>query len=131
MADFALLTAIDNRERHKIIERFMVINDMATIACEIPVWYWDKNINNGVTGHIDILQVRNNLVYILDYKPNACKDKNALNQLYNYAVALSFRARVQLSKIRCAWFDEDTYYEYNPSEASMRFLKKKLEKKKV
>jgi len=55
----------------------MIINDKATIACEVPVWYWEKNIDNGVTGHIDMLQVRNDLVYILDYKPDAYKDKKA------------------------------------------------------
>jgi hypothetical protein len=44
-----------------MVETFMLINDKATIACEVPVWYWEKEIYNGVTGHIDMLQVRNML----------------------------------------------------------------------
>jgi len=125
MADFAVKAAEDNRGRHKLVETFMVINDRATVACEVPVWYWDKTIDNGVTGHIDLLQVRNDLVYILDYKPDASKDKKAPWQLYHYARALSFRTKVPLKAMRCAWFDEESYYEYNPSEANVTLVKKK------
>lgn len=124
MAGFAIQAARNNRERHKAIETFMLINDKATIACEIPVWYWDKKIDNGVTGHIDLLQVRNGLVYILDYKPGASKDKKASNQLYHYAVALSYRTKIPLDSIRCAWFDEDAYYEYNPAEVDVALITK-------
>lgn len=42
MAGFAVQAAKDNRERHKLIETFMAINDRATVACEVPVWYWEK-----------------------------------------------------------------------------------------
>lgn len=124
MAAFAVQAARDNRERHILVERFMVINDKATIACEIPVWYWDKTIDNGVTGHIDMLQVRNDLVYILDYKPDASRNKKAPWQLYHYAVALSYRTKLSLEDIRCAWFDEESYFEYSPSEANVTLIKK-------
>jgi len=120
IAGFAISAAGKNLERHKIVERFMIINDTATIACEVPVWYWDKKIDSGVTGHIDLIQVRNNLVYIVDYKPSASKEKDAVNQLYHYASALSYRAKIPLDKIRCAWFDEDSYYEYSPVDASVK-----------
>lgn len=120
MVEFAAKAARNNYERHDLVERFMLINDKATIACEVPVWYWEKNIDNGVTGHIDILQVRNDCVYILDYKPGAAKDKKAAGQLYHYAVALSFRARIPFDKIRCAWFDKDDYFEYNPLKSRRR-----------
>jgi transposase-like protein len=124
MAGFAVQAARNNYERHNLVERFMLINDKATIACEVPVWYWEKDIDNGITGHIDILQVRNNLVYILDYKPGAAKEKKASWQLYHYALALSFRTKVSLKDIRCAWFDEDAYYEYNPAEVDIKLVKK-------
>jgi hypothetical protein len=120
MAGFAVNAAEKNLDRHKIVERFMLINDTATIACEVPVWYWDKKIDSGVTGHIDMIQVRNNLVYIVDYKPNAGKDKKAASQLYHYALALSFRTKTPLRKIRCAWFDEESYYEYAPLDAIIK-----------
>jgi len=127
MASFAVQAARDNRERHELIERFMIINDKATVACEVPVWYWEKSINNGVTGHIDILQVRRGNVYILDYKPGASKDRKASQQLYHYAIALSFRAKIPFERIRCAWFDDESYYEFSPAEADATLIKKKLE----
>ena len=126
MAGFAVQAARNNYERHKMVERFMLINDKATIACEVPVWYWEKKIDNGVTGHIDILQVRNDCVYILDYKPNASKDKKAPWQLYHYALALSFRTRIPLDCIKCAWFDKESYHEYSPSQANAQLMKNSL-----
>ena len=125
MASFAVQARRINRERHDLVENFMIINDKATVACEIPVWYWEKSIDSGVTGHIDILQIRGGNVFILDYKPGAAKDKKAAQQLYHYAVALSFRAKVPFEKIRCAWFDEDVYFEYSPSEADVKLMKVK------
>jgi len=118
MAGFASSAAISNHDRHKLVERFMIINDKATIACELPVWYWDKKADLGITGHIDMIQVRNNLVYLVDYKPNATQDKKAASQLYFYASALSYRAKLPFDKIRCAWFDEESYFEYAPANAS-------------
>lgn len=126
MAGFGAQATEDNRERHKLVETFMVINDKATIACEVPVWYWEKNIDDGVTGHVDMVQVRNNLVYVLDYKPGASKDKKAPWQLYHYARALSFRTKIPLEAMRCAWFDENSYYEYKPSEATIKPLTKEV-----
>lgn len=123
MAAFAIQAAKKNLERHKLVERFMLINDTATIACEVPVWYWDKKVDAGVTGHIDMIQVRNNLVYMVDYKPNASKNKKAANQLYHYASALSYRTKIPLGNIRCAWFDEESYYEYAPSNANVKPVK--------
>ncbi len=123
LAGFAAQAAKDNRERHSLVEKLMVINDKATVACEVPVWYWEKSIDDGVTGHIDILQVRGGNVYILDYKPGASKDKKAVQQLYHYAVALSFRAKIPFNRIRCAWFDERSYYEFNLAEADATLVK--------
>jgi len=123
MAGFAIQAARNNYERHKMVERFMLINDKATVACELPVWYWEKSIDSGITGHIDILQVRNNYVYILDYKPGASKDKTAPWQLYHYALALSFRTKMPLEDIRCAWFDKDVYFEYDPAKADATLVK--------
>ncbi|MCL6087531.1 MAG: hypothetical protein M1475_03895 [Actinobacteria bacterium] len=73
LADLALKTCSNNSERHSAVENFMLINDSSTIACEVPVWFWEKNLNIGINGHIDILQIRFNKIFILDFKPEACK----------------------------------------------------------
>jgi len=70
--------------------------------------------------------VRRGNVYILDYKPGASKDKKASQQLYHYAIALSFRAKMPFECIRCAWFDDESYYEFSPAEADATLIKKKL-----
>jgi len=126
MAGFAVKAARNNYQRHDLVEEFMLVNDTATVAVEVPVWYWEKGVDSGVTGHIDVLQVRNDSVYILDYKPGTAKYKKAAGQLYHYAVALSFRAGVAFDRIRCAWFDKDDYVEFAPDQvkAKLKSVKK-------
>lgn len=123
MTNFALRAAANNKERHSVIEKFMLLNDTCTIAVEVPVWFWEKTINDGVSGHIDVLQIRNRLVYILDYKPNAKQDRKASGQLYLYARALSLRLNMKFEDFRCAWFDEESYFEFNPSLSVRKFEK--------
>ena len=118
MTAFALHASQGDNRWNKLVENFMLINDDVTIACGLPVWYWDKKKGIGITGQIEMVQVRNNLVYILDYKPDA--SKKAPWELYHYAIALSFRAKVHPKSIRCAWFDENVYYEYAPYMASIK-----------
>jgi hypothetical protein len=50
---------------------------------EIPL-----KLKSTLTGHIDILQIRNGLIHILDLKPNARKER-PYTQLMLYALALS------------------------------------------
>ena len=89
LAKLALNLANSNKERHKVIQDFMLINDSTTIAVEIPIYLtnWDagyyrnqkgfifplNNYKTPITGHIDLLQVRNGSIHILDYKPDADK----------------------------------------------------------
>jgi len=76
----------------------MLINDIVTIACEVPVWLWEKNLDAGIFGHIDILQVRNDQVYILDYKPDAAHEveQKVASRLYS-------TRRGYLSEPRSPW----------------------------
>ncbi len=66
-----------------------------------------------LTGHIDLVQVRNGIVHILDYKPNASKEK-PIEQLTWYALALSRLTGLRLFEFKCAWFDDKDYYEFYP-----------------
>ena len=47
----------------------------------------EEEIPKLITGHIDLVQIRNGQVHILDYKPNAAKEK-PIEQLTLYALAL-------------------------------------------
>jgi len=133
LAGLALKMAKTNKQRHQIVQDFMLVNDTATLAVEIPIWLNTEEIEkinsefgifqdfcgnpgeNNITGHIDIVQARFGLIYVLDYKPESEK-VDAVSQLFTYALALSKRTDIWLRNFRCAWFDENGYYEFNPND---------------
>ena len=127
LAALALPTSPNNRMRHETLQRFMLINDSVTVAVEIPVYltrddvayYRSRRFDlpieaEVITGHIDFLQVRNGYLHVLDYKPEARKEKHAHVQTTIYALALARRTRLPLKMFKCAWFDEKDYFEFYP-----------------
>jgi transposase-like protein len=121
-----------NKLRHETLQNFMLANDSSTIAIEIPIWLTEDEINEleskyaielapriestprSITGHIDFLQVRNDAVHVLDYKPDARTNK-PIAQLAIYALALTVRVPgLKLFDIKCAWFNEEEYNEFFP-----------------
>ena len=66
-----------------------------------------------ITGHIDFVQIRNGQIHILDYKPNAAKER-PIEQLTIYALALSRLTGLKVFNFKCAWFDEKDYFEFFP-----------------
>src|SRR5438876_1872845 len=127
LATLVVPSASANKKRHETLQRFMLVNDSATIAVEIPVYLTRQDIayyrSRGftldfecdfITGHIDFLQVRDGYLQILDYKPDARKEKHAHVQLTIYALALARRANLPLKNFKCAWFDEKDYFEFFP-----------------
>jgi hypothetical protein len=130
LAALALQVATSNKKRHDAIERFMLLNDSATIAVEVPIYLTPEDFaifraqgftfpfgNKPITGHIDLLQVRSGYVRILDYKPNAKAEKHMVTQLTIYALALSRRTGIPVKSFSCAWFDKNNYFEFFPLPA--------------
>jgi transposase-like protein len=128
IADLVLQTVTNNKHRHDEIQRFMLITDSVTVAVEVPIILTPEDIahmqrqlgfhipietDTTLTGHIDVLQIRNGRVHILDYKPGAAKEK-PITQLMVYALALSRRTGLRLYDFVCAWFDEHHYFEFYP-----------------
>ena len=132
IAGLALQAVSENKLRHKALQDFMLANDSVTVAVEVPV-YMDQmdiehmqeelkfkiplKLDKVLTGHIDILQLRNGAVHILDYKPQGTKGKEgsrAFTQLTLYALALSRLTGLRLYDFKCAWFDENSYFEFFP-----------------
>lgn len=132
LAKLAINLATSNKQKHEAIQNFFLINDSTTIAVEVPVYLtnWDagyyrnqkgfifplSNYKTPITCHIDILQIRNGLIHILDYKPEADKIQ-PIEQLTIYALALSRKLNLPLYCFKCAWFDESNYYEFFPLHA--------------
>lgn len=73
----------------------------------------DDEIPKLITGHIDFLQIRNGAIHILDYKSCAAKER-PIEQLTLYALALSRLTGLRLFHFKCAWFDENDYFEFFP-----------------
>jgi ATP-dependent exoDNAse (exonuclease V) beta subunit len=128
IAELVLQTVTHNKRRHDEIQRFMLITDSVTVAVEVPIILTPQDIRHmqrelgfqipietdtTLTGHIDVLQIRNGKIHILDYKPGAAKEK-PITQLMVYALALSRRTGLRLYDFVCAWFDEHHYYEFFP-----------------
>jgi len=82
-----------------------------------------------ITGHIDFLQIRNGMIHILDYKPNAEKER-PIEQLTLYAMALSRLTGLRIFEFKCAWFDEKDYFEFYPLHV-LHKPKKARRRKKV
>lgn len=130
LAALVLPTSLNNKNRHETLQRFMIANDSVTVAVEIPVYLTADDIRNYkdqgfilpfeaevVTGHIDVLQIRNGFLHILDYKPEANRETHAHVQLIMYALALARRVNLPVKDIKCAWFDEKDYFEFYPLKA--------------
>ena len=120
LAKLGLLLAKRSKDRHPAIQHFMLVNDSATVAVEVPVYLHpheapDLELTGVLTGHIDVLQIRGNRVWILDYKPEAKREKVAKYQIYLYARALSVRTRIPLSRFAMAYFDDKDYFEVTPA----------------
>ena len=127
LAALALPTSPNNKKRHETLQRFMLINDSVSVAVEVPVFLTTEDIRDYqthgfnlnfetyvITGHIDFVQVRNGYIHIIDYKPEAKKEKHAHVQLTIYALALARRTGLKLKDFKCAWFDEEDYFEFFP-----------------
>ena len=94
-------------------------------ANEIPT----EQLPKLITGHIDILQIRNGMIHILDYKPNAAKEQ-PIEQLTLYAMALSRLTGLRLFEFKCAWFDEKDYFEFYPLHV-LHKTKKSMRRRKI
>ncbi len=129
-ARFALQAVARNKLRHEVLQDFMLVNDSVTVSVEVPIVLTAEDLahyctrlgfdiplflekDGVITGHIDIVQIRNGMVHILDYKPGARKVK-PIEQLMIYALALSRLTRLRLYHFKCTWFDDQEYYEFYP-----------------
>lgn len=129
-ARFALQAVAKNKLRHETLQEFMLVNDSVTVAVEVPIILTAEDIahfqhslgfqvplalgsKEVITGHIDIVQIRNGALHILDYKPGAKKER-PIEQLTIYALALSRLTGLRLYHFKCAWFDDADYFEFYP-----------------
>jgi len=120
-------------DSHSRVQTFMLENDKSTLAMEVPIWLMPNEIagyktlfksDDILTGHIDILRIDDDKIWIWDYKPNAHKEKYASTQTFFYAYMLSKRTGIPLASFRCGYFDHRFAFIYKPEEEFLLGLNK-------
>lgn len=170
LATFVLQGAKERKNRHEILQKFMLYNDSVTVATEVPVYLTKddllhmqtqlgfeiyqkrdagaaqhdvggeaatpsvilacpESLPKLITGHVDFVQIRNGMIHLLDFKPNAEKER-PIEQLTLYAMALSRLTGLRLFEFKCAWFDEKDYFEFYPLHV-LHKPKKAIRRRKV
>ena len=122
---------------HGNVQLHMLQNDPKTIGVEIPLWLDTDEYNElglqfdkegPLTGHIDLVRVDDDKIWIWDYKPKAAKEKYADTQVLMYAIMLSKRIDIPLDNFMCGYFDEKTSYVFKPEYEQLAPL---IEKNKL
>lgn len=117
---------------HLKVQSFMLEQDAKTFAIEVPLWMQHHELDNyaeifrtiqPLTGHIDLLRIENDTIWIWDYKPKARKEKYAATQVYFYALMLSARTGIPLEHLRCGWFDDNDAFLFKPKSLPLAYNK--------
>ena len=103
------LNEIGKKPGHEPILKNILIKDSNSVAIEIPIW--KKYDNKVVTGHVDLIQIENNLVKVIDYKPEG-NFMISLPQVATYGLLI--KSMFNLHKIKCVSFSKKEAWEYNP-----------------
>ncbi len=109
------------KKSHNSVQSFMLEHDSKTISSEVPLWLtrletdsiFPKS-NAELTGHIDLLRIDHNKIWVWDFKPNAAKEKYAAGQTFTYSLMLSQRTGIPLSSFACGYFDENDAFVFQP-----------------
>jgi hypothetical protein len=95
---------------HEPILKNILIKDKDAIAIEVPIW--GKKQNNIITGHIDLIQVENDIVKVIDYKPEG----NFLISLPQVAMyGFLVKSKLNLERVKCVSFNKKGAWEYDPN----------------
>ncbi len=123
---------------HSKVQVYMLENDDKTLAVEVPIWLNANELKNysrlfrsqePLTGHIDILRLENDKIWVWDYKPNAIREKYAATQVYFYTLMLSKRTGVPLDHFRCGYFDSAYAFMFKPEEMEFKEINEELLKR--
>ncbi|MFX1377001.1 MAG: hypothetical protein ACFFA0_14440 [Promethearchaeota archaeon] len=95
---------------HEPVLKNILIKDKDSIAIEIPIW--NETDGKVLTGHIDLLQVDNDLVKVIDYKPEG-NFLLSLPQVAMYGYLL--KSKLNIKNIKCISFNKDKAWEYDPN----------------
>jgi len=111
------LTPPDNSFHEPILTKLLEGNGDA-IAMEIPIWKEVKKIRSFFTGHIDLITVKGDTLYICDYKKDTNEIYKSLPQIASYGIMVKERIKhhcnLNTFKVRCLSFSSHTALEFDP-----------------
>jgi len=117
---------INKNPGHETILKNILIKDKDSIAIEVPIWSAIK-INKHITGHIDLIQIEDNVIKIIDYKPEG-NFLFSLPQVATYGLLL--KKLIHIEKLNCISFNKNSAWEYNP-EILLTDVKNLLSSKRI
>jgi len=94
-------------DQHRTVQKHLMRFEPAVIASEVPVWdnYW--------MGHIDELwwDKATSELWVLDFKPDADKEKKAASQVFRYIHLLAEHLEIDPRLIKGGYFDKKSFYQ--------------------
>ncbi|MGM5479853.1 MAG: PD-(D/E)XK nuclease family protein [Nanobdellota archaeon] len=121
---------------HGNVQLFMLKHDSQTIGVEVPIWLDEEEYKllgltfeskGALSGHIDILQMVDDTIWVWDYKPNAHREKHADTQTLLYAMMLSYRTNIPIERFSCGYFDQDNCYVFKPKDSPLTTTLRELQ----
>jgi len=108
---------LDGSIKHEPLLSYILNKEKYAIAKEIFIWKPIQNNKNAsfLTGHIDILLIKDNKICVVDYKPDEKNLLRSIPQIASYGLILSEILDLEVNKIRCISFNRNEAWEYCPS----------------
>jgi hypothetical protein len=95
---------------HDPVLKYILIKDRNSLAIEIPIW--KKFYTTYLTGHIDLIQIQDNMIKVIDYKPEG-NFIFSLPQVATYGFLI--KTKFNLESIKCISFNRKEAWEFDPS----------------
>ncbi len=85
---------------HDPIQIKSMMEMMEIIAMEVPIWHEGIKGEN-ITGHIDLLGVKDDTVIVIEYKPDIIQVYKGITQVCIYAYLISEILEINVDKFKC------------------------------
>ena len=129
------LTPPDNSFHEPILTKLLEGYGDA-VAIETPIWKEVKKDRSFFTGHIDLITVRGDTLFVCDYKKEVNEIYKSLPQVASYGIMIKDRikhhCKLNTFKIKCISFSSRTALEFDPEilSAEIKEFAKLWQKKK-
>lgn len=109
-----------NSPGHEFILNKILEREPNSVGMEIPIWMWHKD--HYLTGHIDLILVIDDIIYICDYKPEETPILQTTRLSYSFmrsipqvaSYALVLKKLFEINDIKCITFNKKGAWIYEP-----------------